>query len=85
MPINFIDGVQIELSNKKKSCQKDFKNSLQYISSVKDPNVRTQFDNLPKIKTSEIDEMIRDQNPTKKTKKRVWDKTKKDFVWQKDA
>jgi hypothetical protein len=29
--------------------------------------------------------MIQDENPTKnKTQKRVWDKTKKNFVWQRD-
>ena len=29
--------------------------------------------------------MIRDENPVKKNiQKKVWDKTKKNFVWQKD-
>lgn len=29
--------------------------------------------------------MIQDENPVKRnTQKRVWDKTKKNFVWQKD-
>lgn len=70
----------------KKSLKKDFRNLSQYISAEKNPNERTEFDNLPRIKTTEIDDMIQDENPVKKnTKKRVWDKTKKNFVWQKDA
>lgn len=30
--------------------------------------------------------MIQDENPVKKqAKKRVWDKNKKNFIWEKDA
>lgn len=40
---------------------------------------------MPRIKTSEIDTLIRDENPVKRNiQKKVWDKTKKNFVWQKD-
>jgi hypothetical protein len=57
----------------------------QYISATKNPNEKTEFDDLPKIKTTDIDNMIQDENPTKKNNnKRVWDKTKKNFVWQRD-
>jgi hypothetical protein len=57
----------------------------QYISAEKNTNERTEFDDLPRIKTTEIDSMIRDENPVKRNvHKRVWDKTKKDFLWQKD-
>lgn len=28
--------------------------------------------------------MIHDENPTKKKNKRVWDKTKRNYVWKKD-
>jgi hypothetical protein len=32
--------------------KKDFKNPLQYITTTKDPNVKTEFDDLHKIKTN---------------------------------
>lgn len=61
MPINFVEGVNIELQEKaKKSSIKDFRNMNQYISYTKNPNERTEFDDLPRIKTTEIDAMIQD-------------------------
>lgn len=86
MPISFVEGVNIEIdSHDKKSAKKDFRNPAQYISAVKDPSQRTEFDDLPRIKTNEIDTLIQDENPQKaKKQKRVWDKTKKNFVWQRD-
>lgn len=57
----------------------------QFISDKKNPGERTEFDDLPRIKSTEVDVMIQDENPVKRNmKKRVWDKTKKNFVWQKD-
>jgi hypothetical protein len=57
----------------------------QYISAEKLPGERTEFDDLPRIKTTEVDTLIQDENPVKRNnQKRVWDKTKKNFVWQKD-
>jgi len=32
----------------------------QFISATKNPNERTEFDDLPKIKTTDIDAMIQD-------------------------
>jgi len=86
LPINFVEGVSIEVQDKiKKSAKKDFRNLSQFITSEKNPNERTEFDDLPRIKTTEVDAMIQDENPQKKNiQKRVWDKTKKNFVWQKD-
>ena len=34
--------------------KKDFKNHSQYISAVKDPNTKSEFDSLPKIRTNEM-------------------------------
>lgn len=39
---------------------------------------------MPKIKTNEMEDILEDENIKKKKKQRVWDKTKKNFVWQKD-
>lgn len=64
--------------------KKDFKNPSQYISAVKDPNMKTEFDSLPKIKTNEMEDIVEDENIKKKKKQRVWNKTKKNYVWQKD-
>ena len=48
-------------------------------------SVRTEFDDLPRIKNTDIDATIQDENPVKKSSsKRVWDKNKKNFVWQRD-
>jgi hypothetical protein len=43
LPIESIDGIDIELDEKvvKKSMKKDFKNPSQYITTVKDPNIKT--------------------------------------------
>jgi hypothetical protein len=42
LPIAGVDGVEIELNEKvKKSLKKDFKNPSQYITMVKDPNVKS--------------------------------------------
>ena len=57
----------------------------QYISAEKNPSVRTEFDDLPRIKNTDIDMMIQDENPVKKnSSKRVWDKSKKNFIWRRD-
>lgn len=32
--------------------KKDFKNPSQFISAVKDPNSKTEFDSLPKIRNN---------------------------------
>ena len=32
-----------------------------------------------------MEDTMEDENIKKKKKKRVWDKTKKNFIWQKDA
>lgn len=32
-----------------------------------------------------MEDVMQDENIVKKRKQRVWDKTKKNFVWQKDA
>lgn len=40
--------------------KKDFKNPSQYISAVKDPNVKSEFDSLPKIKTNEMEDVVDD-------------------------
>jgi hypothetical protein len=81
-----VEGVNIEIDSRiKKSAKKDFKNTSQFISGEKNPSIRTEFDDLPRIKTNEIDTMIRDENPVKKNAaKRVWDKNKKNFVWKRD-
>lgn len=68
----------------KKSLQKDFRNLSQYIGSTKNPNIKTEFDELPKIKNNELDQVVGDENPVKKKKERKWDKVKKNFVWSKD-
>ena len=69
----------------KKSLKKDFKNHSQYISPSKHFNLKTEFDDLPRIKANELDQVLGDENPTKKKKERKWDKIKKNFVWTKDA
>lgn len=38
MPINLVEGVNIEFEDNKKSAKKDFKNMAQYISATKNPN-----------------------------------------------
>ena len=61
LPINFVQGVDIQIAQKeKKSMKKDFRNMSQYISAEKNTSQRTQFDDLPRIKTTEVDVMIRD-------------------------
>ena len=40
--------------------KKDFKNPSQYISATKDFSAKTEFDNLPKIKNSELEETYGD-------------------------
>ncbi len=85
LPIAGLDGVEIELNQKeKKSMKKDFKNPSQYISMVKDPNTKTEFDSLPKIRTNEMEDIVEDENMKKNRKQRIWDKTKKNYIWQKD-
>ena len=84
-----VEGVEIEVEGmvekKKKKAMRDFKNVTQYISAQKNPSVRTEFDDLPRIKNTDIDATIQDENPVKKSSsKRVWDKNKKNFVWQRD-
>jgi hypothetical protein len=81
-----VEGVNIEVQGKKKKKEmRDFRNMSQFISVEKDPNQRTEFDDLPRIKNTDIDAMIQDENPVKRNSaKRVWDKTKKNFVWHKD-
>lgn len=64
--------------------KKDFRDPVHFISTTKNPNVRTEFDDLPRIKNSELDANLGDENPQRKRKERVWDKEKKDFVWTKD-
>lgn len=77
--------MEIEIGGKeKKSTKKDFKNPSQFISATKDYNIKTEFDNLPKIKNNELEETIGDENPQRRKKERVWDKEKKNFVWKKD-
>ena len=57
----------------------------QFITTEKNPNERTEFDDLPRIKTTDIDAMVQDENPVlRKKDKRVWDKTKRDYIWKKD-
>ena len=63
--------------------KKDFKNLNQYISATKNPNIKTEFDDLPRIKNHELDHAETDENPVKK-KERKWDKIKKNFTWTKD-
>jgi hypothetical protein len=40
--------------------KKDFKNPSQYISMAKDPNVKSEFDSLPKIRTNEMEDIVED-------------------------
>lgn len=40
--------------------KKDFRNPSQFISAVKDPNVKSQFDSLPKIKSNDMEDMMED-------------------------
>ena len=85
-PIKMVEGVEIEVQGKKKkSSVRDFRNMSQYISAEKNPGQRTEFDDLPRIKTTEINETLEDENPMRRNStKRVWDKQKKNFVFQKD-
>lgn len=85
-PITFVEGVNVEIQQPRpKKARNDFRNPSQYISAEKNPNERTEFDDLPRIKTSEVDTMIRDENPVRRGgERRVWDKSKKNFVWQRD-
>ena len=87
IPINVVNGVEIEMvgENQRKSQKRDYRNPSQYISNVKEQGTKSQFDDLPKIRNTQIDEMIQDENPQKKKNKRGWDKTRKDFVWKKDS
>ena len=54
----------------KKSVKKDFKNLNQYISATKNPNIKTEFDDLPRIKNHELDHAETDENPVKKNWKK---------------
>lgn len=64
-----MSGVSIEIPGKvKKSAKKDFRNPSQFITSEKNPNERTEFDDLPRIKTTEVDLMIQDENPQPKNR-----------------
>lgn len=38
--------------------KKDFRNPEQYISMDKDPNKKTEFDNLPKIRVNEMEDAL---------------------------
>ena len=59
-----VEGVDIDIEQKiKKSQQRDFKKVGEYISAQKDPNSKTEFDDLPRIKTNDIDTMLQDENP----------------------
>lgn len=68
----------------KKSLKKDFRNPQQYISQTKNPNVKTEFDELPRIKNHQLDQVFGDENPVKRKKERKWDKIKKNYIWTKD-
>ncbi len=40
--------------------KKSFRDPLHYISETKNPNIRTQFDDLPRIKNNQLDQNVGD-------------------------
>ncbi len=40
--------------------KRDYRDPVHYISATKNPNIRTQFDDLPRIKNNELDRNVGD-------------------------
>ena len=79
--------MQIEIVNHKqrRSQIKDFRNQSQFIENTKQPRSITEFDELQKIGTSELDNNLNDEGRTKsRANKRVWDKASKTFKFSRD-
>lgn len=78
--------MQIEIIGKQRRSQiKDFRNRSQFIENTKQLGASTEFDQLQKIGTSELDNNLNDEGRTKnRANKRVWDKNSKTFKYSRD-